>query len=386
MRRFVIPLLFLAVAPVFAADPPKAGRKVAFLVGVGDYKHHKKDSQLGAAPVNDVTEMAKVLKANGFTVVLLTDADATRDAVLEKFRLTLNGQSKPTDKKDALGNKDVLLVMLCGHGIQVEATIPNDPDDPQRKNKQLQPFYQTHDTKPTDTDTMVPFNLLVKEAGDNRVRTLFLVDACRENTDPNLRGATRTGISRGKAVLPDGVSILYSCSEGELANQDKPTDPKGQGLFTRTLLRTLRGETGLKEEVSWSELVADVSRNFRRDKDLKTRIPDGRLQTPESLQGGGANEVVLVTLADGVKPTGDAKVAEGIKPPPLAADRVEITAAASGYRASDENEVAPGKLSIPKGTEGTVIATDDTKAMYQLRFKDGSEAWVRQDCCKKLEK
>ena len=49
------PLLVAVVALPTPAQPPKA-RKVAFLVGVGEFKHDPK--RLGGSPKKDVTKLA----------------------------------------------------------------------------------------------------------------------------------------------------------------------------------------------------------------------------------------------------------------------------------------------------------------------------------------
>ena len=295
MNRYVW-LVMLLPGVVFAAEP----RKVALLVGVGDYKHHASDKQLGHPPVNDVVEMGKLLKKQGFTTTVLTDADATRLAVLKTFRRLLNGQLKDGDTPNALGRNDVFYLQLNGHGIEFTATIPDDAKDPDRKNKILQPFFQTYDGKPSETDTMIPFNLLLREIGENRVRAAIVVDACREDPDPNTRG-TRSGITKNSVTLPDGVSILFSCQTGELANQDLPTQKDGHGLLTRSLLAALRGDTGLADEVSWDQAVASVKKQFRKDERiLATLKAAGKPQTPDSLTGSNTGDLILAVVGKAV--------------------------------------------------------------------------------------
>ncbi len=128
LRNLAVALTIVCgCALALIGEEAKPGRKVAFLVGVGDYKHESRENQLGAPPVNDVREMKKVLEAAGFQVVMLTDDEATQAKVVAAFDLLLDGKLKASDSKNTLGNRDLLLVQLCGHGIQVDATDPEDP-------------------------------------------------------------------------------------------------------------------------------------------------------------------------------------------------------------------------------------------------------------------
>ena len=85
----------------FAQEKP---RKVAFLVGVGKYDF--KFTDLGKAPENDVTKLAKVLKAGGFEVVILTSNGpgkdrATKANIDERFKALLNrGGRKAGDQEE----------------------------------------------------------------------------------------------------------------------------------------------------------------------------------------------------------------------------------------------------------------------------------------------
>src|SRR5262245_62791263 len=137
----------LIFAPEAFAQQPK-GRKVAFLVGVGTYKHNFAD--LGKAPEKDVTELAKVFKDGGFEVVLLTGSadgkdQATKANVEDRFQAVLKGTGNPAG---ALGKGDVLVVALCGHGQQIEAP------DPATGRKEEQPFFCPVDGRPDDLGTL----------------------------------------------------------------------------------------------------------------------------------------------------------------------------------------------------------------------------------------
>ena len=154
--RFTLAAAFLlAAAPQLPAQPK--GRKVAFLVGVGEYKFNF--ANLGTAPERDVTALAKTLSAGGFEVVTLTGTGvgagrATKKNLEDRFARLLDGGG---DADKALGKHDLILVHLCGHGYQVEAT------DPATGRKEEQPFFCPLDAVPDKPDTMVPLNGLASK-------------------------------------------------------------------------------------------------------------------------------------------------------------------------------------------------------------------------------
>ena len=285
---------------LFAAPQPRTPRKVAFLVAVGKYDH--KFSDLGTAPLNDVTALAKELA--GFEVVILTgdkpDADplrATRANIEARFKELLKGGNG----KAAIRDGDTVLVVLCGHGIQSEAI------DASTGKKEEQPFFCPVDARADDTDTMVPLNGLIRTSESFGGTSLFLVDACREVTDPN-RG-TRSGIQGKKVNLPAKTAVLFACAAGQLSHQSDKLD-KGHGLFTYAVVKALK--TGGR--VSWGKLVDDVQASFQAD-DFKALMPAGRTQSPVLATGEmGFTELVVTKRADQPPTVGDIEKADPPEP------------------------------------------------------------------------
>jgi hypothetical protein len=258
----------LTLSPGFAQD--KKGRKVALLVGVGEYKFNL--SNLGTAPERDVTELQKFLRDGGFEVTTLTgsgtgDAKATKANVEKRFTALLTGGG---DRDRELAKGDVLLVALCGHGFELEAT------DPATKKTAAQPFFCPHDARPGDPATMVSLNGLIRAAEPHGCTTLFLVDACREVADPN-RG-TRAGIQGKKVTLPRETAILFACSQDQLSHQSEKAGG-GHGLFTFAMLRTLKAELDGSGDVSWSGLVNGVEKRMR-SAEFRAMMPPNHPQTP----------------------------------------------------------------------------------------------------------
>ena len=283
-----LPLVDLVFAHPQATPP----RKVAFLVGIGKYDH--KFSDLGTAPVNDVTELAKELA--GFEVVTLTGSKADNDPyratkknIEARFKELLDG----TGGKRPIRDGDTVLVLLCGHGVEEKATDPatGKPD------KDAQPFFCPVDARPDDTNTMVPLNSLIRAGEAFGGTNLFLVDACREV--PLEMNRTRTGIQGKKVALPDKTAVLFACGSGQLSHQSDKLD-KGHGLFTFAVLKTLRGGG----RVTWTKLVNGVEEAFESD-ELKAHITDRRGQQPVEAKGQlGTTEVVAARPA-GARPKAD---------------------------------------------------------------------------------
>ena len=304
-RRFARLLSFAVVAGVaaglFAApqgQPDRKPRKVAFLVGVGKYDHKFPD--LGTAPENDVGEMAKTLAGGGFEVVTLTGTGtggnrATRANIEDRFKEVLRGGGGRPAVKDG----DIVLVLLCGHGLQDKAP------DPATGKVEEQPLFCPVDAWPDDTKTLVPLNGLIRASESSGATTLFLVDACREVL-PDANRGTRTGIQGKKLTLPAKTAVLFACAAGQLSHQDGTLgeNKKGHGLFTFAVLKTLRAADA-GQRVSWTRLVTGVEEAFESD-EFKAMLPKGKGQSPVLATGElGATEL-LAAKTDGTiakKPT-----------------------------------------------------------------------------------
>jgi hypothetical protein len=367
--RFPLAVL-LALALAGLAPAQDKPRKVAFLVGVGHYDHNFKS--LGTAPVNDVTELAKVLKAGGFEVVLLTSQEnkkdevrATKANILQRFDAAVKGAAGAP----GLTNTDTLLVVLCGHGVQ--ANVPNISTG----RTESQPFFCPADGKMGETATLVPVNNLIHAASAQGATSLFLIDACREATDPN-RG-TR-GIEGKQVVLPKNTAILFACGQEQLSHQSEKAGG-GHGLFTFAVLKTLRGETGAKEEVDWNGLVSSVQKEFETGP-VKGLLPPGAAQAPVAA-AGELGYTRLVSL----KPPADDKSGPAPETLPLGStwtgtfaatkkDKKEVDARATLEVTARSGEKFSGKLRIGDaatiGVDG-IVKPGGVLVWYGMPLKKG---------------
>jgi len=244
-------------------------RKVAILIGVNEYKKPG-FSKLRFAE-NDVTEMEATLKKLGFETTLLTGGKATRDAIHK----TLNEAVEP------LSQKDMILVMLCGHGQQFDVVH----DDGKAKNDA---FFCPYDAVIGEPDKLVSLSYIIDDVlAPNVGKKLVLIDACRDEADP---GRGSRGIEGKRVSLPEDTAIMFSCRKGQRSFENEELK---HGLFTHCVLEGLRGGAARDGDIAWADLVAHVNRRMASS-DMKTHLGTG-IQTP--IPAGGVTYTVLGSLA-----------------------------------------------------------------------------------------
>lgn len=209
-------------------------KRVALVIGNSEYKN---GSNL-RNPVNDASDMAKVLQDLDFEVILLTNANLkSMDQGLEKFYRQL--------QKGAIG-----LFYYAGHGVQVNGEnylIPVDAD----LTRESEVNYET-----------VPLGKVLGAIQDveNDVNIIIL-DACRDN--PFARSWTRSSSSRGLAPVQNsatGSFIAYATGPGNTAQ-----DGTGRnGTFTEALLKHLKNENQNIEEI-FKRVRVDVAQKTKNE-------------------------------------------------------------------------------------------------------------------------
>ncbi len=290
---------FLTLLSSSADTPKPEGKRLALVVGVNDYDSRKLVPLKYAE--RDATELAKVLKAAGFTVRVLLgsakDADeATRANVETALKDLLKGATR----------RDVVLLAFSGHGQQMfvqEAGVRKEV-----------PFFCAKDAVPSDAATLVSFNAVLRSLDERGGGSnLLLVDACRNVVDPD-KGA-RGGVD-GKRIdaLREGTAIFFSCSGRQRARE---TDKAGggHGVFFHFVLEGLRGAKGAVNErgqVTWEHLVPYVKQRVRDDfPTWFADLPESERQLPHALgnlvddpvlvPAGQAPKTVALDLGGGVK-------------------------------------------------------------------------------------
>jgi formylglycine-generating enzyme required for sulfatase activity len=255
-----------------------AGKKVALLVGVNKYdKRGFRDLEFAE---RDVQELAKVLEAAGYDVHLLTGGAAgERRAVLRNIEkaveTVLAGRTK----------KDLILVALAGHGLQIEV--------PRSSGKlRAESFFCPADAEQGNPATMLPmgklFDELDRRGGDHN---LVLIDACRE--DPT-RG--RGGLDGSKVSLAEGIAALFGCRSGQKTFETRNAGG-GHGVFFHFVLEGLRGQAkNSRGEVTWSSLADYVAEHVPEQAPGLVGDETAR-QTPNEVRNLPGRSPVLLTLS-----------------------------------------------------------------------------------------
>jgi hypothetical protein len=196
-RALLLAGLFWAVllaqgAPAWAADPQIAGKRVALVIGNGQYRNVDRLPN----STNDARLIARTLQSLGFTLVgggPLVDLDRARMAqAVQDFGKALTGA-------------EVGLFYYSGHGLQVQGVNWLVPVD-------------ANPARPQDLDfQMVDADLVLRQMdGAGTKLNLVLLDACRNNpfATRGLR-AVQGGLAEMRA--PEGTLISYATQPGNVA-------------------------------------------------------------------------------------------------------------------------------------------------------------------------
>jgi len=254
--------LALAAVLLVAGESPGQGNAAptrrALLVGINDYQHPnlRQPAPLKYA-VNDVTDLAGVLKKSGYEVVVLSDATGQQNAKLVPTKTNIERELAAMSGRCQAG--DTFLVALAGHGLQFGKNAYFCPRD-------ARPFE-------TATDSLVSVSKLYDQLEQSFAGTkLVLVDACRNDPTP---GRGRSGIDADGAPPPRGVGVLFSCDRGQRAYEH---DDLKHGVFFHYVLEGLQGQA----KNSKGHVTFDLLSYFVREQ-VPARIQElfpGVQQTP----------------------------------------------------------------------------------------------------------
>ena len=261
-------LLLVLCCPLAMRADDAPTKKVALLVGVNEYvKPGFKPLEFAEA---DVTAVGAELKKLGFEVtILLGSGKGEQKATLSNITAVAQEMVAP------LGQKDVALVMLSGHGQQLD---PNPDADPDRIDfDKTQSFYCPVDALVNRPETQFSLSHLVDDIlAPNVGRKLLIVDACRDVPVDRTRGRNAKGIEGRVVALPEGTGVFFSCSAGQTSFE---RDELGHGLFTYCVLEGLRGKAVIDGVVEWDSLVAHVNRRMHQE-ELTRYMPARQRQVP----------------------------------------------------------------------------------------------------------
>ena len=186
--------------------------RLALLIGNDNYAHSKL-----ANPVRDVREIGETLKALGFNVTLVENADKpTLHSAVIDFGSRL----------DAAGPEAVAMLYYAGHGIQHEGTnylIPLKAEIPTSRHLAV--------------GALKVDEIVAELSRAPRKANVIVLDACRVDPIPTMASSSRD-VTQGLAALKlptDGWLVAYSTMAGAVAaDGDGPISP-----YAEALIRTL---------------------------------------------------------------------------------------------------------------------------------------------------
>ena len=208
MKKIICWLLALSIAFIFPALLTAQERRVALVIGNGDYQAATKLIN----PINDAADIGEVLAGLGFDVEVRIDADLdTMEKAVLRFGNKLAGST------DSVG-----FFYYAGHGVQSNGENYLIPVDARLSAESMLRI------------RAIPLQFVLDSIGEagNKLNIIVL-DACRDNPFSWARSS-----ARGLAVVgiqPAASIVVYSTSAGKVAQ-----DGTGRnGTFTEELLRHL---------------------------------------------------------------------------------------------------------------------------------------------------
>jgi uncharacterized caspase-like protein len=198
-----------------------SGRRVALVIGNGDYQHIENLPKLDN-PAHDAEDIANALRGFGFEVI------ERKNQTLEAMNAAIAEFGR------RIGESDAALFYFAGHGIQV-------------KNQNfLMPVNAKIDSEASVPYQGVNINQVLDEMDNAKsAANIVMLDACRNNP---VTGKYRSGKTRGLAPVantPKGTVIVYATDPGNVAE-----DGDGRnGVFTGGLLAAFKGKDLSLDEV-----------------------------------------------------------------------------------------------------------------------------------------
>lgn len=213
---------------VFARQP-----KVSVLVGVGNYPASSGLTPLRYA-AQDAAALTRVLEGQGYNVVTLKDAEASRAGILRTIR----------NVKDVLDNEQGTVVFFfSGHGFSVGGVNYIAPVDAEYVSLSRTGI------------SLADIDRQLKDTG--AARRVLWIDACRNSPTKDAAGARTFDAFRAAA----GTRILFSTKLGKTSYEN---DDLRSGVFTHFLLEGLKGAaSGTDGLITFHDLTEYVTASVR---------------------------------------------------------------------------------------------------------------------------
>jgi len=228
------------IEPVLVSSSTPANQSLmALVIGNTEYEFAPL-----ANPINDATDIAKVLRKIGFNVILKTDLDqVAMGTAIRQFTARLSKQS-------------VGLFYFAGHGTQVDGRNYLLPiDNSKIGDKQDLAAYAID----------VNLHVLSRMEENNSHLNVVILDACRDNP---YRSVSR-GADRGLALIQSrlGSIIAFATSPGKTAAD--VSAGQRNGLYTKYLLKGLKRahKTHQRIDDMLMQVGNGVTQESRRDQE-----------------------------------------------------------------------------------------------------------------------
>lgn len=283
ISRRVLALLLAGMALVFCAvqthaqnQPEDEGEHRALLIGINDYASPMINDLRGA--VNDVQMLSRVLTTRmGFAednIQVLTDSDATRDAILKALASFVAETQK----------NDTVYIHFSGHGSQVADANGDEPD-------QLDETILPHDAREPGVADIIDDEIDRLLAQLATERALIVFDSChsgtitRSESTVQLRAVPMDSRSElyeqaiaTRAIVPVKKlgHVLMTGAPAEQQALDGPVDNGYYGLFSYSLARSMdrHGPSGSPEQIHYG-----VKQELRRiQQQLNFQPPEPQLE------------------------------------------------------------------------------------------------------------
>jgi hypothetical protein len=296
------------------AGAQRAPSKVAILVGVEKYSSGRGFEPLRYT-VDDVEKLGAVLKRYGFTVITLTDTDATKVDIEDRL-----AQLPSAFELEGIGT---VLFFFSGHGF----TLDNEH------------YLAVYDARGGDlaSSAMRVRDVEAALARTGALQRMIWIDACRSVASRGL-DEQRTF---SRIMLGEGTALLLSTRYGDVSRELPELE---NGVFTHFLVRGLSGEAG-HGPIRFLQLADWLIEQMRA-----WTLQKGILQVPYV---AGENANILIGALDG---------AVAAEPPPTVPPAKAPPAA---FRALD-----PGEISLDGPFDLLLEKTTAIKDQKYLQFPD----------------
>jgi Caspase domain len=267
LQRSILGVISIAVVPLIVAPAAYAEKRVALVIGNGNYGKVAKLTN----PPRDAAAVENLLRAAGFDAV-----ETARDLGNHAMRRTLR------EFADKARGADIAVVFYAGHGVEVNGA------------NYLIPVDAVLETDLAVEDETVPLERVSQILEQAKRLRLVILDACRDN--PFIRTMRRTistrSIGRGLAnveVLTSDTLIAFAAKAGSTAEDGLGANSP----YTNALVKHL-ATPGL-----------DVRLAFGRVRDEVLYSTKGR-QEPIYYGSLGGAEIALVPASPLPPPSADA--------------------------------------------------------------------------------